>query len=673
MSAAQQATVDDLVTALSGDDQEAWRDAWEAAPSVGAQAVVPVAGFLSADDPGVARAAQLCLEAIATRAGDPEAGEETRLAVSLALVDALDVDMPSPRRAQVLRYLSWVGGDEAIEPLGAWIADPDMGVHAIRALSRIPGAAARDALVALAGGEDEDLAAAAVDALGDRTEPGTEGSLIAIARASEGGVHVAALHALGRMGTPTCFELLAEVADDGNDVERWTAVDSALRIAQRLEATDPGLALEVYGTILASDVPDQITAAQHLAALSGIARVGSAEEVDTVLQGLTADDPIFMLTAMEFVVAQLGDDALPTLIEAAEVAPGPQRAAMTWMIAQLGEGDPVPFLIESLGDESPDVVAAAAMGLSARPDARAWDALGAVASDGPEDAQGAALAAILSILESLGDDAPGPPTESYAWVLEHTDQADLTNRALLGLARNPDPALLDTIEPYTREPATKAAALAAYGGMGLVLADLGEEAAAQEVLVETVRRGATREVASAAIQALRDMGVETDFAAEAGFITEWRVIGPFAPNLTEWNEALEAVLAADLAEPVVGLEWQRIDTPDVQGMVNLEAMMEPNQNAVAYAYAQIQSDAARDVLIKLGSDDGVVVWLNDERIHQNNTSRPVRVDDDTVTATLQPGANDLVLKILQGGGGWGYTVRITDTDGTALPLEVTTP
>jgi hypothetical protein len=67
------------------------------------------------------------------------------------------------------------------------------------------------------------------------------------------------------------------------------------------------------------------------------------------------------------------------------------------------------------------------------------------------------------------------------------------------------------------------------------------------------------------------------------------------------------------------------------------------------------------------------VWLNDERIHQNNTSRPVRVDDDTVTATLQPGANELVLKILQGGGGWGYTVRITDTDGTALPLEVTTP
>jgi len=82
---------------------------------------------------------------------------------------------------------------------------------------------------------------------------------------------------------------------------------------------------------------------------------------------------------------------------------------------------------------------------------------------------------------------------------------------------------------------------------------------------------------------------------------------------------------------------------------------------------------AGPAVLGIGSDDGVVVWLNGERVHQNNAARPVTVDEDKVTVTLREGTNRIVLKVLQGGGQWGYTVRVMTSDGTPIELESVTP
>jgi len=44
------------------------------------------------------------------------------------------------------------------------------------------------------------------------------------------------------------------------------------------------------------------------------------------------------------------------------------------------------------------------------------------------------------------------------------------------------------------------------------------------------------------------------------------------------------------------------------------------------------------------------------------------VDEDKVTVTLREGTNRIVLKVLQGGGQWGYTVRVMTSDGTPIEL-----
>lgn len=666
---AQWDSPESLVEALRNEDLEERREAWEAASGLGAGGVLPVAALLADEDPGVARAAGLALEAIVTRAAESDRG-----AVSQALMEAIGTELPEPARAQLLEYLSWVAGEEAVGPLLGWIDGSTLGLRALMTLCRIPGIAARDALAGLVDDPDETVAVAAVWALGDRPERGTEARLLRIARTAEGPRRVAALRALGGVGTAEALGLFLEVAPAGSEEERWAAVDSALRIAYRLEGRgDRATAQEVYWTILAPPVPVAVDEAQRYAALTGLTRVGGAEDVPRVLRSLRDADPIALTTALRFAEEQLGEDTLDVLVSTAQEAPG-QQAAITWMVSQVKAGDPVPYLVSALRSGDAEVAAAAARGLSARPDARAWEALHALAEDGPVEAREAALGAILSILEGGEGEAPGDPAESYELVLRRCASPEVANRALTGLARHASPQHLELVEPYTRNEATRSAALRAYVAIGIALVNAGEEDRAREVLTSAVRLGAPRDSANAAIEALRRLGVEADFAAEAGFLTAWRVVGPFNTSQEpSWDHAVEGVLEARGREPVRGLEWQRVDTGDIQGIVNLLPLMTPNQNVAAYAYAEFRVEAAQDAVLGIGSDDGVAVWLNGEVVHRNNAARPIRVDEDKAPVSLVEGTNWVLLKVTQGGGDWGFTVRVMDAEGRPVRIEMTTP
>ena len=68
----------------------------------------------------------------------------------------------------------------------------------------------------------------------------------------------------------------------------------------------------------------------------------------------------------------------------------------------------------------------------------------------------------------------------------------------------------------------------------------------------------------------------------------------------------------------------------------------------------------------LGSDDGVKAWLNGAVVFSNNTDRGDVPDQDMAPIELKKGANDLMLKITQGGGGWSAHARIVGSDGQPI-------
>ena len=70
--------------------------------------------------------------------------------------------------------------------------------------------------------------------------------------------------------------------------------------------------------------------------------------------------------------------------------------------------------------------------------------------------------------------------------------------------------------------------------------------------------------------------------------------------------------------------------------------------------------------MQIGSDDGVKVWLNGTVVHDNNVFRGHTRAEDEVPVTLNEGDNTLMLKVVQGGGGWAFSCGLRAVGGGKL-------
>ena len=78
----------------------------------------------------------------------------------------------------------------------------------------------------------------------------------------------------------------------------------------------------------------------------------------------------------------------------------------------------------------------------------------------------------------------------------------------------------------------------------------------------------------------------------------------------------------------------------------------------AYALTYLTTPEARTVLLAVESDDDVVIWLNGRRVHRHEIGRELRSNADTITLALAAGANRLLYRIVNRGGGFGLGGRL---------------
>src|SRR5262249_46406580 len=79
-----------------------------------------------------------------------------------------------------------------------------------------------------------------------------------------------------------------------------------------------------------------------------------------------------------------------------------------------------------------------------------------------------------------------------------------------------------------------------------------------------------------------------------------------------------------------------------------------NNDAVAYVAREITAAGVTEIPLSLGSDDGLAVFVNGERVLTDNQQRACAPDQDRVTIRLKPGRNTELLKITPGGGEWAF-------------------
>ena len=152
------------------------------------------------------------------------------------------------------------------------------------------------------------------------------------------------------------------------------------------------------------------------------------------------------------------------------------------------------------------------------------------------------------------------------------------------------------------------------------------------------------------------------------FVMEWNLIGPFpAADMNDLPTVYPPEKEADLAKKYKGksdveVGWRTI-TADATGYIRLETAIQPSEQAVAYGLVYVLSPDDRPATVLLGSDDGVRVWVNDALVHSNPSYRAAVADQDRFTVNLKKGWNKVLIKVLQGGGGWGYYFRFSDPKG----------
>lgn len=91
-------------------------------------------------------------------------------------------------------------------------------------------------------------------------------------------------------------------------------------------------------------------------------------------------------------------------------------------------------------------------------------------------------------------------------------------------------------------------------------------------------------------------------------------------------------------------------------------------NSVAYAFTTIQRDEAGKMVLAIGSDDSVKVYLNGKIVHENCVGRAVQKDQDIVPVTMEKGDNHVLIKVDNGAGDWGFSLRLLN-ETQALAIE----
>jgi len=163
----------------------------------------------------------------------------------------------------------------------------------------------------------------------------------------------------------------------------------------------------------------------------------------------------------------------------------------------------------------------------------------------------------------------------------------------------------------------------------------------------------------------------------AGFDIErpipWHMIGPFGPfgplvnnDMKGFSTAYPPETGVHIGRPVMmpdGTQHRWVEVPaecydEQYGVIFNEAFDEPDWKML-YVTTVLSSPEAREVLLKLATEDALAIWLNGTEVHRNHAVPGY----DEAQVTLRKGNNRLLMKVCNNTGPWGFGFVITDLEG----------
>ncbi|MCU0726694.1 MAG: hypothetical protein MUE73_13055 [Planctomycetes bacterium] len=182
-------------------------------------------------------------------------------------------------------------------------------------------------------------------------------------------------------------------------------------------------------------------------------------------------------------------------------------------------------------------------------------------------------------------------------------------------------------------------------------------------ILDATRRGGSAEAA--------------ELRRQLGVVTKFRVVGPFypsaGPGLCEVFPPEEEIdFLKEYASSGDTAKW-RIADPEAEHSARLDGRGAVwfrygyPEHAVTYALTHVTVPAATPALAWIGADDEVALWQNGVFVDRSQGDRPLVPDFERWPILLGAGRNRLLLKVANGWGATGLTLRLTDPSGR--PIE----
>ncbi|MHC4983125.1 MAG: HEAT repeat domain-containing protein [Planctomycetota bacterium] len=500
-------------------------------------------------------------------------------------------------------------------------------------------------------------------------------------------VRLAAITAAGALGDASIIDKLLAASSAGDEeLKAGRAALAALRdrnvdseLIKRIDKAEPNKAKLMIGVLMDRNAAE---AKPMLLAVAGKSRhrnvrgeafkalrsLAGPDDLPQLVNLLVKSDPSLhnAAAATIFAVASLMKDReerVAPLISAMGESGNEAKCALLVALGKLGGPTALEAVRDAWSDGEIKVKDAALRAMANWPDAATAEDLLKIAQGETGETKLQQILALRGYIRAAG--LLGPDANRKLSMLKKA--AALAKRPeekkqLLGaLGQLPSREALEAARAYLDDAALRPEAAAAVLKIGSKLCTTEPEIIKE--LCHRIKKMSISEGISKQADELLTLVRNT-----SSYVHSWQVAGPYEKRGKDATQLL-AVNFAPEKDSGAKAEWQTKNFSVIKDKPWLADLLEffHGKNKVVYLRATVHSDKGRQAVLELGSDDGVKVWLNGQLVHENNVIRPTKPGEDKVNVKLHKGANTLMLKLTQAGGGWAVAVRFTDQQGNAIP------
>lgn len=515
--------------------------------------------------------------------------------------------------------------------------------------------------------ETTETKSAAIVALGTIGDKSVVPDLLKIAADKGDEFREQARTSIDQLATTGVNELLVQLIDPKNSE---TTDAAKAEVAEAIEAIGRREVTAAVPVLLenAKTRQDESLKAESYDVLAKMARAEDAKALLEMVNQVTsqrvrAKAELALLAAIRKM--QPAESQAAFLVDAVEPAPTSEaRISILKLLGKLGGESSYNALKKFVASDDKTVKDAVVRALADFPTAEPINDLLAIARDQSADEVHKVLA-LRGAARMLGIDSKRDRAETveFAKSMLETAATDEDKKLVISsLAEVKQPGIIELIEPSLDTEALAAETSATI----LKLAPHVWAFSPQETSKTLMRisDGGLSEEQKAELKKLADQMEKLTTAVVA-----WQVSGPFSDPAAQNEKQLLAHKFAPEAGSTDSVKWKAAaagsDSENPE-MVEIEKAVGGGNNVAAYLRTYLVADADTTASLRIGSDDGIMVWMNGKKVLSTPKKRSYTKPKSTIIVPLNQGKNELMAKVTNGAGPWNATVVLESLEGTVL-------